>query len=127
MNHPIKYRAWADGKMREVRAISFTETGEVHRIMDSDGVQRWPIVLLQFTGLKDKNGKEIYEGDVVRVHGDAFDKDDEPEFEVKWHKQSGYFMEDDMGGDYIPCLGDDNYELEVIGNIYENAELITKK
>lgn len=79
---------------------------------------------MQFTGLFDRNGKEIYEGDIVRVHGDAFDVGDEPEFEVKWSKEGGYFMEDDFGGDYLPCLGNDNYELEIIGNIYSNPELL---
>jgi hypothetical protein len=59
MTRPTKYRAWANGKMHDVRAISFTESGDVHRILDSEDVQRVPEALLQFTGLHDKNGTGI--------------------------------------------------------------------
>mgnify|MGYP001114648483 FL=1 len=66
--HPIKFRAFANGKMRKVRAISFTETGEVHRILDGEEVQRVPEALLQFTGLRDTNGTEVYAGYVIRLY-----------------------------------------------------------
>jgi len=67
--------------------------------------------LMQFTGLKDKNGKEIYEGDIVSAFGRTS--------AVKFH--DGYF---DCGIDYIESqsLNVDSYE--IIGNIYENPELL---
>lgn len=135
MNRPIKFRAFADGKMHEVRAISFTEAGDVHRILDSEGVQRVPEALLQFTGLRDKNGKEIYEGNVVRWDDQSGGK--------YWRVAQVYY--DDFGRlcyEFLPStttkqlIGDIWYqgnfayaeetdkELEVIGDIYQNPELI---
>lgn len=76
--------------------------------------------LMQFTGLKDKNGKEIYEGDIL-LHK-ALDIRNVP---VIWWGSGWYVGYDD--GKYhnvtaLDYLGD----CEVIGNIYENPELLTK-
>ena len=79
-------------------------------------------VLRQYTGLKDKNGKEIWEGDIVEYEtlsskGGLFGK---TRNEVKFIR--GYFelvpYEDKRWGGY--------QNLEVIGNIYENPELLKK-
>jgi uncharacterized phage protein (TIGR01671 family) len=78
------------------------------------------IVISQFTGLTDKNGKEIYEGDILRPTVTGIRKD----AEVKWDTETASFFAD---FDYDPK---DWYELvwgnrvEVIGNIYENPELL---
>jgi hypothetical protein len=118
MSRPIKYRAWANDKMHEVRAIGFTETGEVHRILDSEGVQRVPEALLQFTGFRDRKLREIYEDAlVIEYLGDA----KAGPYRVV-HDGTSWVLE---GRGYL-----DSYmstRLNVIGNIYENPELLAKK
>lgn len=75
------------------------------------------------TGLKDKNGKEIHEGDIVFFFTEHFDKatggfdgEDEHNATVEWFDNGLAFM------DKIPY--DPNIECEVIGNIHENKELL---
>src|SRR5690606_17749454 len=91
--------------------------------------------LMQYTGLKDKNGKEIYEGDIVSGQSFEssmlehwnFDVEYEPEiYVIKYHHAS--FKTFDLKGRWVAVLNhhvsskvDD---LQVIGNIYENSELI---
>ena len=85
-------------------------------------------VVMQYTGLNDKNGKEIYEGDIVQF----FDCDGVllDTFAVEWHESGGYFAPDSYGGDYCVSLGDydtDEHTLNVIGNIYANPSLLKAK
>jgi hypothetical protein len=108
MSRAIKYRAWADEKIHDVRAISFTETGEVHRILDTEGVQRVPKALLQFTGFKDKHGREVYDGHVLAVNGQA-------RIVIKW--------ESNRWNHQLPK----KTIYEIIGDIYQNPELASKK
>lgn len=89
----------------------------------------------QFTGLLDKNGVKIYEGDVVRYEGYEGSID---HAEVVWHQGFLAWMVDDHSGKgMIPLydlvleqtLNDDSgcshcNEIEVIGNVHENPELV---
>jgi len=128
-----KFRAWdkRENTMRDVAVLHFTKRGKVNSIeywktpseLKSYHVRN--LILMQSTGLKDKNGVEIYEGDIVKVTNHPFQKkEDSPGIEID--------------GDYLIGWSDHNltwlagdlllYQLkpyiEVIGNIYDNPELL---
>jgi uncharacterized phage protein (TIGR01671 family) len=72
-------------------------------------------VFMQFTGLKDKNGKEIYEGDIVRSEWN-----DEPTDAEVIFVDGGFWLTENDGSHYWPL----DKNREIIGNIYENPELV---
>jgi uncharacterized phage protein (TIGR01671 family) len=91
---------------------------------------------MQFTGLKDKNGKEIYEGDIVKAFDLVYDirfgearNTSRNLFWVGWymvcHNESG--PHDNTKHYCIPFNKLASNEYEIIGNIYENPELLAPK
>lgn len=72
-------------------------------------------VYMQYTGLKDKNGKEIFEGDIVLYTDFGGDKN---HLVVEWSENDGAFLFGWVRTDYAISKG------EVVGNIYENPELL---
>ena len=87
--------------------------------------------VMQLTGLKDKNGKDIYEGDIVKGYAPYEGEDNEQIFEMKWDEAGGWVIHwasGFNGGESDMTLFGwakfEDYQFEVIGNIYENPELI---
>lgn len=77
-------------------------------------------VVMQDTGLKDKNGKEIYEGDIVEEFGKYYEVIYKaPAFTLRDYKIECYYGDDD------PVLQDWGESYVVVGNIYENPDLLT--
>lgn len=115
----IKFRAWntIDRKMLKWSDIFHLPAWE---IFPGTPEQR-AFDIMQYTGLKDKSGKEIYEGDIVRyedTHGE------EQINTVEYNLEYGAFCFDrGVFVDTLNCA----WEIEVIGNIYENPELIGAK
>jgi len=76
--------------------------------------------VMQYTGLKDKNGKEIYEGDIIKYSHKAVGEIQR----VVSYKYGMYGIEGTMKETHIPFANILQSEYEVIGNIYENPELL---
>lgn len=110
----IKFRYWNGAKIENVGQLSFFTSGGIHVNEEYiDGSK-----LMQYTGMKDVNEKEIYEGDIVR---DVSNSD--LIFEIKWHDDNvGYYMPRDYDEEYAWTIAEP--DLEVIGNVYSNPDLL---
>ncbi len=119
----LKFRAW-DKKLKLLRNVSYIDFESKKMIYRNGFVSYYvnfeDVVIMQSTGLKDKNGKEIFEGDILktRTRGFVFVKRQDGNSTVKY--QSG------INTTTIVTLSHfmDNYKVVIAGNIYENKELI---
>ena len=143
MSREIKFRAkalkqdtWCYGSYfkhikRQVSPIDHSLKNEdIEHLMISNGFADWnmpraitatlvnPNTVGQFIGFRDKNKKEIYEGDLIRIN------DKEDLYKVEWNEDNAAFILTTI--DFIKADFDCYYadELEVVGNVYDNPELI---
>lgn len=132
MKREIKFRAWdkKDKVMVDVASMNFWPNGVLSVLEDFDDAEPQfadSYELMQFTGLHDKNGREIYEGDVVRY--------------TAWHDgkpagaiQGEVVYDGDLGMASFNILLDRDGEIdravlpaigvEIMGNVHENPELL---
>ncbi len=124
----IVFRAWdkVSKKYREFDGIHDTmtinEDGKVEYYNLQNGSGGDEYILEQFTGFTDKNGKRIFEGDIVHI--DNYDEGWDSTVEFK----GGAFAVDVEGREYdYTAIGWTEYEAVVIGNIHDNPELLEAK
>ena len=119
----IKFRAWdkENEKMMKVSSISLEnkeiavkDFGTYHFFRIKD------IELMQYTGLKDKNGKEIYEGDIL------FFRDENMKYIVVWQDAAFIIKSIEIRkySEKMCWLDDTEICCEIVGNIYENKKLL---
>ena len=119
MNREIKFRGkdidcneWRYGSLVKVRE---NDGYLLYRIVDEEN-QQWivfPQTVGQYTGLKDKNGKEIYEGDILHLWGG--------EYCQGYYEFNQKFIVKDLSDLFF--LGECE-NIEILGNVYDNPELV---
>ena len=122
----IKFRVWntETNKMivnvKEMGVFALQSIYSIDEFLVIPTNEKYP--LMQYTGLKDKNGVEIYEGDIVNIRGGTFYQgywEIDEIFEVVYDKYGFLLKNKDYKESF--CIAE---EIKVIGNIYENPELL---
>lgn len=126
-----KFRAWHKTweEMGRITFIRYKKSGEIAHLSFRRNIYNGNIYgglvkldeieLMQSTGLKDKNGKEIFEGDIVKMSKDVYS---EPTYyEVVRHRGGAYRLDSKQHGCELWLRHTD---CEVVGNVYENRELL---
>nr|DAH10212.1 MAG TPA: YopX protein [Caudoviricetes sp.] len=122
-----RYRAWHCelGAMMSIKNMWFQnnmlEELELNNAAANDYITAYPdeVELMQSTGLTDKDGKEIFEGDVVKMAKNVYS---EPTYyEVVRHRGGAYRLESKQYGCELWLR---HADCEIAGNIYENPELL---
>lgn len=133
-----KFKIWdkTRNKMLTSNCGEFLLTQEGNAVFHQNGdnplealIEQIEYEVLQYTGLKDKNGTEIYEGDIIRTHENRIQK-------VIWHN-NGFKLEYKFKRSYrgesywetrkdieLSETNNKRWGIKVIGNIYENPELL---
>ena len=129
MKREIKFRVWCNrtkewlkydeyGILANGKLIARSEYNEVGSQKAYTENSRVDATVSFWTGLKDKNGKEIYEGDILSMHNGQYNS------QVVW--DTDRYIADHIGNGGSESITTFIEDLEIIGNIYENPELLKK-
>ena len=121
MTKEIKYRAWDKINKKMLNWYEFLDTNVKDTFITPESTG---LILTEYIGICDKNGKEIYRNDIIKLK--KLDKDPIIAL-IDWSREylSYVLITEDVAhvfenlGDYL-----DEYDLEIIGNIYENSNLL---
>ena len=126
MKREIKFRAWIISKEKMIKVFGLNEHLVFEQSWDSPCIKEnifeiEDCILMQFTGLQDKTGVDIYEGDILGgyPHGSVISK-----WDNNYACFSCYDFEDNDYGLFANELDNCKDAWEVVGNIYENPELL---
>ena len=124
----IKFRAWLkeDRKMEDVKTMDFTDK-TIRCLKKNEFINAYllrrvsfdDVELMQYTGLNDKNGKEIYERDVVKLVHFKDGRKKETGKVIFLHSQAGFGIINRDGNEY-PLFRNTAKQIEIIENIQEN-------
>ena len=130
----IKFRAWdnENNQMLDVQELNFEDCfygGEmqIKTTMYNDYFDCREMPLMQYTGLHDKNGKEMYEGDIVFIKGDTELLDIKGK--IEYSDTFVQFIITNTGNiinEAEPLRDYEDKDIEVIGNVFENKELLNE-
>ena len=132
----IKFRAWnkdTESMFDEYITVENRESansGNPRRYTEIESYYGGPhieeLIPMQYTGLKDKNGVEIYEGDILKTSGENYGIEWVNKNIIIWGQKGGFHAEGTTWDSLADCVFDlsGNNRSEVIGNIYENKDLL---
>ena len=133
MNRDFRFRAWHKDAKEMLQSRQQGYQGNVFAWL----AEGQPVEIMQYTGLKDKNGKEIYEGDIVRAANDqinsiVFGEHRNDECQAQDDERDlcngiGFYFKHKDEYCFFGSASEGSMGYEVLGNIYENPELLENK
>ena len=133
---PLKYKAYLKdyNKIVDVDRLGLNWNGSVQEIIvsdkDLDGTNEWTdfqsgqFELMQYIGYKDKNGVEIYDSYIVKITLTETQKTRRGE--VIYYDDNACYLIETANEEYFTFMSADICEIEVLGNIFQNRDLLSK-
>lgn len=124
---------WVEGSyLKMFHGLHMDGNHYIHFIVDTKGIRYevYPETIGQYTGLHDRNGREIYEGDVLfHRWNSGYDMQEETISEVKWRK-GAFIVDDKKRSDWLLSIhasAERWASVEVIGNAWEDGDLLNDR